>query len=1330
MDEKVENVESTKASAPEVLGHQRPLQVSDLWRLHSSQESRLLSKKLDAAWERRLKGAQEWNAMLDSGKIKPGIILRTFWTVSALRYGINYWECLRLLENRWRGITARRNPSLVWALNDVFGRLFWIGGAFKIVGDTAQLMGPLLVKAIINFANARATARSEGTDAPNVGRGIGMAIGLFCVVIVTSLTAHQFFWRSMATGVLVRAALIHSIYERGVALTGKARTQFSNASLINHVSTDVSRIDAASQWFVSWTAPIQVLVCLSILLVQLGPSALAGFLIFILIAPLQERLMAHQFSIRSASMKFTDERANTFLEVLGAMRIVKYFTYEEPLRERINKIRNRHSPNAPCSISEVCCIHTAFAYSIPVLASTVAFVTYTGTTASFDAATIFASLSLFTLLRQPMMFLPRALSATADARNALERLADIFHADIMTETSFVVNPQQSPALKVIDATFEWELPSSIVEHDSTNSEGGTSTENVADHLFRMSSINIEVPQKRLVAVVGRVGAGKSSLLQGLIGEMRKISGDISFRGPVAYCPQTAWIQNATLRDNILFGQPMDEPRYWGVVKRACLLPDLQMFPDGDLTEIGEKGINLSGGQKQRVNIARALYRDAEILLFDDPLSAVDAHVGKSLFHGAILPLVQEGKTVILVTHAVHFLSQCDYIYTLDDGCIVEQGTYQQLLADDGNFARLVTDFGGTNSSLESSNVGDDDLEDIKSKSAQASGKDAGKLEGRLIVKERRTTGSLPWAVYRSYFAAGGGYITLSLVALAVILMQGSQILNSYTLIWWQTNAFHRPFSFYQVLYAGLSLSQALFALLLGISIDIMSSIISRNLHKRALWYVFHATMAFFDTTPIGRILGIFGKDIDSIDNQLPIAITISSVMGAVILITVLEHYFIIIVFIIAFGYHYVASFYRASAREMKRLDATLRSVLYAHFSESLTGLPTIRAYREIPRFVNDNGFYIDLENRALILTVTNQRWLAVRLDALGATLVFCVAIFAVIGVSRISPAEIGLVLTYSTTLTQLCRTMTRQSAEVENYMNAVERVISYSDGEVVDQEAPYQMDTDKSTAQWSHGSIQFRDVEMSYRPGMPRVLRGITLDIKGGEKIGIVGRTGAGKSSLILTLLRIVEYSGEILIDGDDISKMGLKYLRSKMAIIPQDVRTVRSTLDPFSIYDDSKLWDALKRSFLVDEHLSTVNNSIIEVKSRQNHITLDTVVESEGLNFSVGQRSLLSLARALVKDTRIVILDEATASVDVETDQKIQQTIQHQFRDRTLLCIAHRLRTIISYDRVLVLEEGRVASFEFISCDDGIFRGLCNRSNISFDDIERAASTSTSMAS
>ncbi|KAJ7824123.1 P-loop containing nucleoside triphosphate hydrolase protein [Mycena leptocephala] len=395
-------------------------------------------------------------------------------------------------------------------------------------------------------------------------------------------------------------------------------------------------------------------------------------------------------------------------------------------------------------------------------------------------------------------------------------------------------------------------------------------------------------------------------------------------------------------------------------------------------------------------------------------------------------------------------------------------------------------------------------------------------------------------------------------------------------------------------------------------------------------------------------------------------------------------------------------------------------------------LPTIRSYGEIERFMGDNIYYIDLENRALFLTVTNQRWLAVRLDALGSILVFLVAIFAAVGLNGVNPAEIGLILTYTTTLTQMFAVSTRLSAEVENYMNSVERVVHYARGDVVPQEAAHESTPqNKPAADWpAHGAIEFKDVTMAYRPGLPNVLHGISLKIHAGEKIGVVGRTGAGKSSLTLCLLRIVEYLGEIIVDGVNIGKIGLTDLRSNIAIIPQEPilfsGTVRTALDPFSKYDDARLWDALRRSYLVETRPSTPTDSDAEPSGENRHrLTLDSTIETDGQNLSVGERSLLSLARALVKDSRVVILDEATASVDLETDNKIQRTIQTQFKDRTLICIAHRLRTIISYDRILVLDAGKIAEFDtplnLFNRNESLFRSLCDKSNITSGDIEKA---------
>ncbi|KAF7327458.1 ABC protein [Mycena kentingensis (nom. inval.)] len=1326
------------------LGYQRTLQATDLWRVAPEHEAGYVAEKLDAAWERRVQAANDWNSGLVDGRSKAPVLRRGVWTIKALCRGNGFRRHRAAQEKEWREANGRKDASLALALNDVFGHMFWSAGVFKVLGDTSQLIGPIVVKAIINFAKERAAAREDGRPLPDVGKGVGMAFGLVGVVVTASIFQHQYFTQAITTGVLVRAALTASIYQRGVRLTGKARTTLTNARILNHLSTDLTRIDACAQWFhAAWTAPIQVLICLVILLTMLGPSTLAGFSLFVLIIPIMERLMARQYSTRRASSKHTDHRAKILLEVLGSMRVVKYFCYENPFLKKIYDIR-ANEVRGLRTIQHSQSLNVAMAFSLPVLASTLAFVTYTRATAGFDIAIIFASFSLFQLLRQPMMFLPRALSNIADARNSLGRLEQTFHAEMLQDAPFVIDPEQQHALVANNVSFEWE---SVLKEEEELKKGKAKAEwRIAEDVdaepdeepFRVQSVSLCIPRATIAAVCGRFGSGKTSLLQGLIGEMRKIGGHFSFGGSVAYCAQTAWIQNATLRENILFGRPFDAGRYWTVLEAAQLLPDLQLLADGDLTEIGEKGINLSGGQKQRVNIARALYSDADIVLFDDPLSAVDANVGKALFREAILGLARQRKTVILVTHALHFLSQCDYIYTLENGAISEHGTYQQLIDRNGAFARLDAEFGGGVSEEIADGVAtaSSTVDELMAKSERAVVAGSGKMEGKLMSKERRTTGSVAWKVYGTYMRAARCWVTAPLVLAAVLGMQACQLLSSYTLIWWQANTFIKPFSFYQLQYSLLGVGQAVFTFFMGVSVDFLTMAAARNLHNDSIRNMIFAPMSYFDTIPMGRIMSVFGRDIDTIDNQLSVSLRLcvlvaSNMSASIILISVLEYYFILPALFIGCCYRYIAGFYSSSALELKRLDAMLRSILYAHISESLTGLPTIRSYGEIARFVEQNKAYIDLENRALLLTVTGQRWLAIRLDACGAIMVFTVALFAIVGVSGISPAQVGLVLTYTTQLTQLCAMVTRSTAELENYMNSVERVVHYSRKDLIPQEGAYESDKDHNLPpEWpSRGAIEFKNVEMRYRAGMPKVLHGISLRINPGQKIGVVGRTGAGKSSLALTLLRIVEFEGQILVDDVDISGIGLKDLRNNIAIIPQEPTlfsgTVRSVLDPFGRFDDTRLWDALRRAYLVGSGTSTPLDIIdASEHQRRNRIDLETVVEIDGANLSVGERSLLSLARALVKDSKVVILDEATASVDLVTDHKIQRTITTQFRDKTLLCIAHRLRTILSYDQILVLDAGRIAEFDTplnLFHKTGIFRDMCEKSNITSADIEKA---------
>ncbi|KAJ7831040.1 hypothetical protein B0H13DRAFT_2432174 [Mycena leptocephala] len=902
-----------------------------------------------------------------------------------------------------------------------------------------------------------------------------MAFGLI-VIVLASICQHQFFFRSMMTGVLACTALTGALYRHTVHPDPAARLRLPNSAAL---SMDVSMVDTCAQWFhAAWTAPIQMTICLIILLVevcprplflpssslflhppnpitdysrltQLGPSALAGFALFLII-PLQERIMAHQFSLWQASMKWTDERAGGYWRLLSyiivpylflffylrvpsefylnrtsylpipsisshllifyfpfpslilshtadktaSMRVVKHFCYEGSFLVLLFRIRTQELRGIR-KIQHSQSANIALAFSLPVLAATLAFVTCTEKSKQFDVAVVFA---LFQLLRQPMMFLPRA-------------------------------PPPSP---------------------------------------------------------------------------------------------------------------------------TCATPSCAS--------------------------ARL------------PL---DANVSKALFHSAIQGLVAQGKTVLLVMHALHFLAQCDYIYTLDGRRIAEVDVPRAHRVRERVCPARSRVWGA--------------------KPEDAGGEGAGEGEDEV----QRTTGGVAWSVYGYYAKAGGCWLTVPVIVLVAVFMQGSQVANSYALVWWQGNTFDKPFSFYQILYALLWISQATFTYLLcvasilmlpaplhvvssGLFMEFFVVRVSKNLHHQAIVNIFHAPMSFFADETDHQYC--FGKDIDTIDNALPsivhanvyvpfvqvicfpvdplaVILVLAQVHSSIIVITVLEHYFIVAAVLIIFGFSYFLQFYRSSALEMKRLDSMQRSILYAHLSESLTGLPTIRSYGEIERFMGDNIYYIDLEC-ALFLTVTNQRWLAVRLDALGSLLVFLVAVFAAVGLNGVNPAEIGLILTYTSA--------TRLSAEVENYMNSVERVVHYARGDVVPQEAAHESTPqNKPAADWpAHGAIEFKDVTMAYRPGLPNVLHGISLKIHAGEKIGVVGRTGAGKSSLTLCLLRIVEYLGEIIVDGVNIGEIGLTDLRSNIAIIPQEPilfsGTVRTALDPFSKYDDARLWDALRRSYLV----------------------------------------------------------------------------------------------------------------------------------------------------
>ncbi|GAA5898535.1 hypothetical protein JCM6882_007809 [Rhodosporidiobolus microsporus] len=1302
-----------------VLGYKRELQATDLPKMDPSREAGHLAELFEQNFERRRKAIEEWNDKLERGEYVPSGWVRTKWRMAAaMGVGRN---------------DGKREVGIALALSDTFFKEFWSAGIYKVVGDLAQTTSPLVTRQIIKFVQEAYAANEAGQPIPSIGRGVGMAVGLFFMQLLYSVCTNNTFARSGQVGILARAALIAAAYRKAMRMSGKARVQVSNAKLMSHISTSISRIDFASSFFhFSWTCIIQLIEVIVILLCTIGVSSLAGIAVVAIALPLQVYAMKKLFRGRQAVQKHSDARIKTISELLSGIRIVKTFAWEQPLVEQVAASRRKELGGLR-KILSIRAANRAVAMSIPTLASVIVFAIYSLTGHDQDPAEIWTSLSLLNLLRFPLMMLPNSLNTSVDAYSAMKNLVPVYTAEELPEEPIAVNEGADYAVKVEKADFVWESATPPSDgkgkkgkkggkKDGEKGEKDPEKEGAPDKPSELLGIDFTIPRGSLVAIVGSVGSGKSSLLQGLVGEMRRTAGDVTFGSrSIGYATQSAWIYNSTVRENILFGQPFEEKRYWESVRAACLLADFDQLPAGDLTEIGERGIALSGGQRQRVSIARTLYFDSEIVLLDDVLSAVDAHVGAHIFDHAIQGMLGD-RTRILVTHAVQYLPQADLVLVMENGRIVERGHYKELIAANGSFSRFAQEYGVTTAADAKKEV--KGAENAEPGHEQKSGT-AGKP---LMQKEEQLSGSIGLKTWGAYCRAAKGWITLPLVLSTLVAMGAATVLSNFALVWWQNGQFGLTQEKFIGLYAGLGIGVAVFTFLTGVATVWFGTAAARRIHGDALARVVRAPMRYFDTTPLGRINNRFGKDVDSIDNRLNDAlqmtlVTLAQIVSSIVMLGIVYQWFLIPIAVVFFLYYAMSSFYRASARTIKRHDNVLRSSLYAWFGESLTGLSTIRAFGEQGRFLKANDNFIDLENRAYYLTVINQRWLAIRADTLGSLLCFVVAIVAVAERTTIPASKSGLALTTVLAVQQAVTLLVRQFAEVENNMASSERLLHYA--KELEQEAPAVIADSAPPPDWpAQGAISIQNIELRYRPELPAVLHELSLEVKAGEKVGVVGRTGAGKSTLTQALFRIIELSkGKISIDGIDISTLGLTQLRERLAIIPQEPLlfngTIRSNLDPFGVYDDARLYDALRRSWLVERTADADGGGQVS------RFTLDTKVEEEGANLSVGERSLVSLARALVKDTRIVALDEATASVDLGTDAKIQATIASEFKDKTLITIAHRIQTIISYDRILVLEKGRVDSFatplDLFDMEDGIFRSLCDQSGISREDIVHA---------
>ncbi|KAG7845209.1 hypothetical protein KL941_003054 [Ogataea angusta] len=1141
---------------------------------------------------------------------------------------------------------------------------------------------------------------------------------------------------------------------------------------------------------------VMAAVAIYMLYKLLGWSSLIGTATLIAILPINYMLVEKLSKYQKQMLLVTDKRIQKTNEAFQNIRIIKYFAWEDKFADTIMKIREEELGY----LVGRCVVWALLIFLwlvVPTVVTLITFYAYTVIQGNpLTSPIAFTALSLFTLLRGPLDALADMLSMVMQCKVSLDRVEDFLNEPETTKYQQLSAPRgpNSPLIGFENATFYW----------SKNSKAE----------FALKDLNIDFKVGKLNVVIGPTGSGKSSLLLALLGEMDLDKGNVFLPGAiprddltpnpvtglmesVAYCSQTAWLLNATVKENIIFASPFNQERYDAVIHACGLTRDLSILEAGDETEIGEKGITLSGGQKQRVSLARALYSSASYLLLDDCLSAVDSHTAVHIYEYCINGELMKGRTCILVSHNVSLtIKEADFVVMMDNGRIKAQGSVDELMQEGLLNEEVVKSVMQSRSASTANLAALDDNSQISSEAiAEGLAKNIAKKiqkpqqskKSKLIEDETKSDGSVKPEIYYAYFRYFGNPALWIMIAFLFIGSQSVNVYQSYWLRRWSAiedkrdiSAFsslsdttlllfptfhsinwHRPLVEYALQPFGFAVEErstmyyiTIYTLIglafatLGSSRVILTFLgglnVSRKIFKDLLDKLLHARLRFFDQTPIGRIMNRFSKDIEAIDQELAlyaeefVTYLISCLSTLVVVCAVTPAFFVAGVLILLV-YYGVGVLYLELSRDLKRFESITKSPIHQHFSETLVGMTTIRAYGDERRFLKQNFEKIDVNNRPFWYVWVNNRWLAYRSDMIGAFIIFFAAAFAVAYSDKIDAGLAGISLSFSVSFRYTAVWVVRMYAYVEMSMNSVERVQEYI--EQTPQEPPKYLPQDPVNSWPSNGVIDVQDICIRYSPELPRVIDNVSFHVNAGEKIGVVGRTGAGKSTIITSFFRFVDLeSGSIKIDGLDISKIGLKSLRKGLTIIPQDPTlfsgTIRSNLDIFGEYGELQMFEALRRVNLISiedyQRIVDRNGAAVADETAQargdnvnKFLDLDSTVSEGGGNLSQGERQLLCLARSILKMPKILMLDEATASIDYESDAKIQATIREEFSTSTVLTIAHRLKTIIDYDKILLLDHGKVKEYDhpykLITNKKSDFRKMCQDTG-EFDDLVNLA--------
>ncbi|KAI3703061.1 hypothetical protein L6452_28816 [Arctium lappa] len=1190
-------------------------------------------------------------------------------------------KAFSVLKNRLESDTRENSEITSFRLVKAVISTAWkdiiITGLLALVYTLASYVGPFLVDTFVEYLNGD----------QDLYAGFLLVSALVFGKIVECLAQRHQDFKVQQAEIKARAALVAMIYLKGLTLSSQPKQGKSNGEIINFMAIDAERIGEFSRYMHNpWLAIVQVGLALAILYKNLGISSLAAFVGTIIVVMANIPLGRYQKKFQEKLMKYKDKRMKATSEILKNMRILKLQGWEMKFLSRIVDIRSDETRWLYKHIFTDAMTNFAF-WVAPTFVAIATFGTCVLVGTPLDSGKVFSALATFKILQDSAFNLPGTISMILQTKVSLDRISSFLRLDDLDPDQVEMLPRgiSDTAVEVVDGNFSWDVTSSNPT---------------------LIDVNFGVVHGMKVAVCGGVGSGKSSLLFCILGEVPKLSGRVKLSGTRAYVGQSPWIQSGKIEENILFGKEMDRKRYDEVVEACALKKDLEALSFGDQTVIGERGVNLSGGQKQRIQIARALYQDADIYLFDDPFSAVDAHTGSHLFKECILDFL-ESKTVIYVTHQVEFLPDADIILVLKNGRITQAGKYDDILNSGSDFIQLVgahkealleIDSAGKNSESDLSGVVENHGTFRKNIQEEIINGQNGKPEGKkrqLVEQEEREKGKVGSSAYWKYITTAYGGALALLVLLAQILFELLQISGNYWMALASTasesSAARVGGSKLIIVYVAFGIGCSLCILARSMLVMKAGYVTANRLFYKMHFCIFRAPMSFFDANPSGRVLNRVSTDQSVVDLTIPNTIilfvaVVIQLFGIVVVMSLAAWPVFLLFFPMIVMSIRLQQYYIPSARELARLVGACKAPVIQHFSETISGSTTIRSFDQKCRFEDMCLKLIDDYSRPKLHVTGVLDWLGLRLDMLSSFMFAFTLVFLVSAPQgTIDPRTAGLAVTYGLYLNKMQGWAIQKLCNVEIRFISVERIFQYSS---IPSEPPLVIDSNRPHHLWpSQGKVDIHNLEVRYALHMPLVLRGLTCTFHGGTKTGIVGRTGSGKSTLIQTLFRVVEPAdGEILIDGINILSIGLHDLRSRLSIIPQDPTmfngTIRTNMDPLEEYTDDQIWEALDKCQIGDE-----------VRKKEGQ--LDSTVTENGENWSMGQQQLVCLGRVLLKKSKILVLDEATASVDTATDNMIQKTIREHFSDSTVITIAHRITSVVNGDMVLVLNNGLIEEYD-----------------------------------